>query len=109
MSLEFFVRLVGMAAGGWLGWYISDVLSGSDLPRQLLPWLLSLVLAGAALGLLLTPYVVLPPFRYVRMQIRQIPANLLVAGIIGMILGLIVSALLAIPLSMLPGGLGRYL
>lgn len=110
MSLEFFLRLLGMAAGGYLGWSVSDALSSSsDLPQYLLPWLLSLVLAGAALGLLVTPYLVLPPFRWVRVQIRQLPANLLLAGIIGMILGLIVSALLALPLSMLPGDLGRFL
>lgn len=110
MSLEFFLRLLGMAVGGYLGWSVSNALSGSsDLPQYLLPWLLSLVLAGAALGLLITPYVVLPPFRWVRSQIRQLPANLLLAGIIGMILGLIVSALLALPLSMLPGDLGRFL
>jgi uncharacterized protein YacL len=109
VSLEFFLRLVGMVAGGYLGWTVSDTLSGSsEVPRYLLPWLVSLMLAGAALGLLITPYLVLPPFRWVRSQISQLPANHLLAGITGMVLGLIVAALLAFPLSTLPGPFGLY-
>lgn len=41
-------------------------------------------------------------------EIRRVPAHSLVSGIIGIIISLILSALVALPLSLLPGDLGRF-
>ncbi len=109
MSLEFFFRLVGMVFFGYLGWLVSDFLAGQAIPREFVPWITSVVLAGAALGLLITPYLTIVPFRWVSAQLKQIPANSLLAGTIGLIIALIASALIALPMSLLPGNFGKFL
>jgi len=107
MSLEFFLRLVGMIVFGILGWQFGVVLSGSN--PTTLPYIVVLSLAGSALGLLLTPYLTIKPFQAVRRGIRQMPVRQLAAMIIGLVVGLVVAALLALPLSLLPSPLGQVL
>lgn len=108
MSIEFVLRLIGMAVlsiGGWqLGVYLANRPGGS--PEGYVRYVLILSLSGAALGLLLTPWVTTKPFGWVRKRIRQLPAEKLVAIIVGLVIGLIVGALLAIPLGQLPGPFG---
>ena len=58
--------------------------------------------AGALLGAVLTPILVVRPFLALRSRIRQAPAQQLVAGVIGIVVGLIVAALVSLPLSFLP-------
>ncbi len=62
------------------------------------------ILAGVALGcgviaLIITPYVTIYPYRWVRDAIRRASAGDIVAATIGLIIGLIIAALLTIPLS----------
>ena len=109
MSIIFFFRLIGMVAFTVIGYRIGLYVAGPE-PE---PWtnrtMLALAFAGFALGLLLGPYLTVHPFRWVRQQIKQLPANVLFAGIVGLVIGLFISVLLALPLSMLPGGLGNWL
>jgi len=111
VSIEFVLRLIGMvtmAIGGWqLGIYLANRPGGSadDYVR----YVLILSLSGAALGLLLTPWVTTRPFNYVRKRIRQLPAPKLVAIIVGLVVGLIIGALLAIPFGQLPDPLGAIM
>ncbi|MBI4497052.1 MAG: PIN domain nuclease [Chloroflexi bacterium] len=109
MSVEFFLRLIGMIIFGYLGWLVSEALVGRNVPQELIPWVISMVLAGAALGLLVTPYLIIAPFRWVRGELKQIPANTLLAGTIGLIIGLIIAALVSLPMSLLPGNFGKFL
>ncbi|MBI3536977.1 MAG: PIN domain nuclease [Chloroflexi bacterium] len=99
MSLEFLLRIIGMIAFAVVGWKIGDALG--DAPEQT-RLILVLILAGAALGLLITPWVTLRPYRWVRGTFRQIPAQTLIAATVGLIIGLIIAALTAFPLSLLP-------
>lgn len=107
MSIDFFLRLVGMVVFGILGWQLGVMLGGSN-PTSL-PYIVVLSLAGSALGLLVTPYFTVKPFHAVRQIIRRMPANQLMAAIVGLVVGLIVAALLALPLSLLPAPLGQVL
>ncbi len=107
MSLEFFFRLVGMIAFGVVGWQVGVILGGSQ-PSSF-PYVVVLSLAGAALGLLLTPFLTTKPFQAMRQGIRKMPASQLVAGVVGLIVGLIVAALLALPISLLPSPVGQVL
>jgi uncharacterized protein YacL len=68
-----------------------------------------LVLAGAALGLLVTPWITVRPWLWARKTIRQVPAQQLLAATIGLLIGLIIAALTAFPLSFLPNPLGSIL
>lgn len=108
MSFEFLLRLLGMVVLAAVGWAVGDQLAGSS-PRtaDVVRGILMLALAGAALGLLITPYITIRPFQWVRRRLRQLPANQLLTGTIGLAIGLLIALLLTAPLSQLPGILGN--
>lgn len=90
-----------------LGWRIGEALSTQ--PDRDIRFILVLILAGAALGLLVTPWITLRPYRWFRRQMRRVPANQLIAGTIGLIIGLVIAALTAFPLSLLPSPFSNIL
>lgn len=69
---------------------------GNDL------WVLVASLGAAAFGLLVTPYLTIYPLRRLAAWLKSQPAHVLVGGTVGLVIGLIISALLAPPLSFLP-------
>lgn len=64
---------------------------------------------GLFLGLLVTPYLTVRPVLWVSERARRIPAQELVAATLGLLTALILSALVAIPLSMLPSPFGQIM
>jgi uncharacterized protein YacL len=108
VTFELILRIVGMVVLGVVGWQVGEYLGGENA-TQALRYILVLSLAGAALGLLLTPWVTVRPFLYVRRKIRQLPAQQLVAMMVGLIVGLVAAALLSLPLALLPAPLGSVL
>jgi uncharacterized protein YacL len=110
MTIEVALRLAGMLVFAVAGWQASNFLV------ELSPWpyvdyaiRIVVPLASTTIGLLITPWLTTRPFSWIRRKIRQLPAQQLVAAIIGLIMGLIIAALLAGPLSRLPGILGEVL
>ena len=101
MSADFLIRLLGMIVLAALGWWAGEILDTKTAETSY-RFILILSLSGAALGLLLTPYFTSRPFLAIRQQIRRMPAQQLIAAIIGLVIGLIVAALLAIPIGLLP-------
>lgn len=101
MSVDFLFRILGMLVFGGLGIWIGLGLSSTGADSQI-RYVLVLGLAGAALGLLVTPWITIRPYSWLRRVIRQIPASQLFAITIGLIIGLIIAALTAFPLSLLP-------
>lgn len=101
MSFEFFLRLIGMVvlalAGLRGGLYLANV---AGEPAEI--WALLGALLGALFGLILTPYFTTRPVRAVRDYLAQAPPQQLVAGVLGLIVGLIIAALVSFPLSLLP-------
>jgi uncharacterized protein YacL len=106
MSLEFVFRLIGMVVCAVASFQLALTLGGG---WQDLRAISALTLAGAALGLIVTPWVTIRPVAWAGSRIRSMPASKLVAGVLGMILGLAVAALLAPALSNLPPPLGGTL
>lgn len=108
MSAEFISRIIGMvllAVGGvFLGIYASDRFGFSVYQVSAI-----FLFLGALLGLVLTPYITVRPFIALRKRIRQAPAQQLLAGVIGLVIGLIIAALSAIPLSLLPSPFSQVL
>ena len=107
MSVVFFTRMVGMVVLAIVGYEIGHSISGPQPAYPANVWIISMFLAGGALGLLLGPYCTIHPYKWIRNQIKQLPANVLFPGAVGLLIGLVVAALLAFPLSMLPGELRR--
>jgi uncharacterized protein YacL len=107
MSVEFLLRMVGMIVFAVIGWRIGDALgAGSDAQMRVI---IVLALAGAALGLIVTPWITIRPYVWARRTIRPIPAQHLLAATIGLLIGLIIAALCAFPLSFLPAPFGSIL
>ncbi len=95
MSFEFVLRLLGMFVFFILGWKTGETLTSE------MRYIIVLALAGSALGLLVTPWITVRPYKAARGTIRQVPAQQLLAATIGLVIGLIIAALTSIPLSAL--------
>jgi uncharacterized protein YacL len=101
MSMEFVFRLVGMVAFAMIGAQ-SRYLFLPERPGESARLIISLTLAGAALGLLLAPYLTIRPFYTIQAHLRQLPASKLIAGVIGLGIGLAIAALFTPALADLP-------
>jgi uncharacterized protein YacL len=66
-------------------------------------------LLGALAGLVLTPYITVRPIAFVHRRIHRVPAQQLLAAILGLIVGLVIASLMTFPLSMLPAPLNQIL
>lgn len=108
MSVEFVFRLVGMVVFAMIGAQ-SRHLFQPDNPQESARLIIVLTLAGAALGLLIAPYITTRPFFLAQSKLKQIPASKLISGVIGLAIGLAVAALLYPSLSTLPGNYGSVL
>ncbi|MFN8432558.1 MAG: TRAM domain-containing protein [Anaerolineales bacterium] len=101
MSFEFILRIIGMIvlaiSGGFLGYDLSRF-----TPEDAVRTILVFSLVGALAGLVLTPYFTTRPARAIRSLLGRMTAESLFAGLTGLIVGLLIAALLAFPLSMLP-------
>jgi uncharacterized protein YacL len=105
------LRLAGMAAAGVAGWQLGVTLAGGQLgsSADALRYVLVLALAGAALGLLLTPYATVLPLRWLWTVTRGVAAQDLVGAVFGLLVGLSIAALASFPVSLLPAPFGRWL
>lgn len=68
-----------------------------------------IALLVAIIAFLISPYISVIPYRWLRDQIRGAAASDLVAAVIGLFVGVIISFFLGFPLSYLPDSLGRVL
>ncbi|MBI2953664.1 MAG: PIN domain nuclease [Chloroflexi bacterium] len=109
MKVELIFRVLGAIGAAIGGWSVGAGLAATAGEGQQLRYVIAISVAGFGLGLLLTPYITLYPMIWLRDHIRKIPAQDLVAATMGLVIGLIISVLLAIPLSMLPSYFGRLL
>lgn len=108
-TANFYVRVLGAFTLGYVGWYFGTVNSANPPTYEQELGRLLLMLSGLGLGLVITPYLLLYPFRSLLRKARTMPSLDLAATGVGLLLGLIVGVLLTFPLSNLPGMLGAYL
>lgn len=104
MSIEFLFRLIGMLAFGAGGFFVGQqiVTAGGVAPQGALPAILVTILAGGLIGFIIAPFFTTRPYVALQRRLKQIPAIDLVAGVSGLALGLLIAALVALPLSLLP-------
>ena len=101
------LRALGAAGFGVLGWRLGAIISElSSDEERFIPWGLALTLTGVPLGAFLAPYLTLKPWRSGGEYVSSIPGSALVSGTVGLLVGLIVAALVSIPLFSLDGWLG---
>jgi len=115
MSVDFIFRILGMVilaiVGGILGNQFGEIANTSPnattFPVEQYRFLFGLL--GALFGLILTPYFTTRPARAMRNALAKATTHALVASLFGLVAGLIVAALLAFPLSLLPDPFGSVL
>jgi len=108
MSADFFARIIGMVIFAIFGWYFGEWINASFQGPFSLPSTFY-ALFGAIVGMLITPYISTRPARSLRSLLGRVSAETLFAGLVGLTVGLIVAALLAFPLSLLPVPFGSIL
>lgn len=115
MSADFVVRLIGMIVfaifGVYLGAYLGRlaIVNPGDFPFTIEQYAFTIGLVGALTGLILTPFITTRPIRAFRSLLTRISPQALFSSLLGLIVGLVVAALLAFPLSMLPAPFGRVM
>jgi uncharacterized protein YacL len=105
------VRAVAFVVAAALAWDIGSTLNDVHHQNWGLPILaiVGIALVIGIIALALAPFIILPPFRWIREQIRKAEVSDLIAGVVGLVIGLIVAALLALPLSQLTfADVGRW-
>jgi len=107
MSVEFILRLVGMLIFAFFGGYWGGM--AGRLANQTAFYVIIFGLVGALAGLILTPYLTTRPVKALRAGLGRLSAETLFAGLTGLVVGLLIAALLAFPLSMLPDPFGSML
>jgi len=75
------------------------------LPELHIGWVIAIAAGGALLAFIISPYISVVPYRWM----REAAASDLVAAVIGLIVGLIISFLIDIPLANLPAIWGHIL
>jgi uncharacterized protein YacL len=103
------LRYVGLIIGIVIGWNLG-VAYRPDEPGT--DWYGYPLLMGSSLGalfFLLTPYLTIGLLSWLRQELRRIEASDLTAAGVGLLIGGLLSTLLALPISMLPDPLGQYL
>ena len=115
MSAIFISRILGAVVLGIIGAFTSlpiynfvqqfvDVLT---LSQGVVTGLTAVIFA--AFGFLITPYITIKPFQALIKLFTKSSAQSLLSGLIGMTIGLIIAAIMAYPLSLLPRPLGQIL
>ncbi len=116
MSTDFIVRLIGMVVFCILGVILGTNLGtmansnpNANIPLNIEQYAFTVGLVGALFGLILTPILTTRPMRSIRALLTRISAQSLLASFAGLTTGLLVAALLAFPLSLLPNPFGSIL
>jgi uncharacterized protein YacL len=115
MSTDFIFRLLGMIVftiiGMVLGQQMGQAANVNPAPGTLNveQYTFTIGLVGALIGLVLTPYFTTRPARFLRDLFKRISAQTLMSALVGAVAGLLLAALLAYPLSLLPKPFGNIL
>jgi uncharacterized protein YacL len=121
VRIDLIARILGALITGVFAWRLGFSLSTLGEPAYIyallrlldasimpfVPYVFAAV--GAGLGFALAPHLTTRPFFWLRSRASQVPVETLAAAAVGLVIGLIISALLALPLSVLPSPLGEVL
>ncbi|HEY6539353.1 MAG TPA: PIN domain-containing protein [Ktedonobacteraceae bacterium] len=104
MSVKSYARIIGSAVTLLvaIGLYFFD--HELDLTKDFW-WFIGISAAAVIVAFLITPFITVVPYRWM----RETTISDLIAAVVGLIVGLIISVLLFIPLANLPATFGRIL
>jgi len=115
MSAIMISRIIGAVVLGIIGAFTSLPIYNFVLQYVDLVALSQGVVTGltavifAAFGFIITPYITIKPFQALIKLFTKSSAQSLISGLIGMTIGLVIAAIMAYPLSLLPKPFGQIL
>jgi uncharacterized protein YacL len=110
MNIEMIFRIAGLLILAALGVYWGIIIGQKEfLNLPPVAWAIILGIIGAVVGFFLAPFVTTRPARALRSFLARTSVQTILAGLVGLTAGLIVAALLAYPLSLLPDPFGNLL
>ena len=111
MRKEILIRfIVGaiLCGGGWgIGILVANSGNGEEATNEG-TWSIALAIAFFVCGFLFAPYFSIRPWRWTQRKFNNVPTHSLIAIAIGLAFSLVITALAALPLSMIPGKWGDY-
>jgi len=102
LSIAFLFALLGWAVGAAVS---RGVAPAAPIAASYYP--LIIALAAIPVGFVIAPYLTILPYRALRKRLNRASASALVMSVLGLVVGLLIAALLALPLSLLPGVWGQ--
>lgn len=110
MSANVISRILGLIIFAIIGWLIGTIWAGTaQLTAESLQKILPLSMVGGIIGALTAPWIVLQPAAWLRRGVRDLTLSQILAATIGLVIGLLIAALVAIPLQSLPYPFGNIL
>ncbi len=115
MSAEFIVRIIGFVIFGIIGIFLGEPLGilideiWTASPLSIIVYQIIATLIVGIIGFIVAPWISIKPINSIRKRLSNVSAQTLVYGLIGLISGLIITALLAYPISLLPDPFGSIL
>jgi len=115
MSIELIIRIIflilfgiiGVFIGEPIGKLIQEIWPGNSI--SLIGYQIITTIFFSFLGFLIAPWISIRPITAIRKHLSKVSAQTLVFGLIGLVVGLILSALLAYPISLLPDPFGSVI
>lgn len=104
MSGRFVTRIIGLVVGAAIALGVSiNNAGGIEQVGSHIGWpiVVGIALFCGLIGLAIGPYVTIYPYRWVNNQIRRANVGDIVAAVVGLMVGLIIAALLTLPISQL--------
>jgi len=115
MSIDLIIRIIGLIIFGIIGVFLGQPLSvliteiWQTSHISIIVYQIITTIVLGFLGFLIAPWISIKPIKAIRKQLSNVSAQTLIFGLVGLVVGLILSALLAYPLSLLPAPFGSIL
>ena len=99
-------RLLNAIIFAVIGWQVSTTAPLASIGLDsYVPWGLAITLTSGAVGGLIGPYLTYKPIKRLFDQLSKVPSPTIIAGTIGLVVGLVVAVLISIPFFQLNGWL----
>ncbi len=103
MTAERIFRVIGLIVFGIIGWQAGMLWANTtEVTVSSLKYVIPLAIVGAIIGWLIAPWLSTRPGGWIVRAVHDTTAAQLLAATIGLVIGLVIAALLALPLSSLP-------
>jgi uncharacterized protein YacL len=96
-------RLLGLILFATAGFYLGNLIAPLLFPTaSVLPYAIGSSVVLAAVGFLIMPAITLNPINWIRSYLSKVSGPTLISALIGLVVGLIIAALVSLPMSFLP-------